>query len=217
VPNRFVRRIKSGEIDSIEELKSEFKELAKLTHPDLRGPGAEADFVSVRAEYEAALRGFERHRFGARDPRAEAWEGREAASGSAEPLSDVAWACLALLLKRGFPKASRHEKEKLRYEYARWRFAQALGPGSRGRFAAFESELLDMKAAGSAALAPCLELLAELLDYRGRGLAPMRTQVILSIGSLRSDPRVGAGFRGFADALARDLGLGGEIGAGGRA
>ena len=35
--NRFVRRIKSGDIESVSELKSEFKEVAKLTHPDLRG------------------------------------------------------------------------------------------------------------------------------------------------------------------------------------
>jgi hypothetical protein len=217
--NRFVPKIKSGEIASIEELKSEFKGLAKLTHPDLRAPGdrpgAEADFVSVRAEYEAALRGFEKHRFGARStsraPRA-AYAGGLDAAHRGVPLGDAAWACLALLLKRGFPKSPRHEKERLRYEYARWRLAEALGPEEGQAFAEFESDLLDMKAAGAPSLEPAMALVRELLDYRARGLAAMRTQIVLALGAIRADPGVGTGFRRFVDALAAELGIGGEIG-----
>jgi hypothetical protein len=197
MPNRFIRRIKSGEIDSIEELKSEFKELAKLTHPDIHGPGAEAEFVTVRAEYEAALRGFERRHVGA-------------PNAGASDFGD-AWACLGLLLKRGFPKSPRHEKEKLRYEYARWRFAHALAARERGFFEAFEAELLDQKAMGSEALASEMALLRDLLDYRDRGLAPMRTHIVLSLGALKSDPRVGPEVSRFIDVLAHELGLGGEI------
>jgi hypothetical protein len=216
MPNRFVRKIRSGEIESIEALKSEFKEQAKLTHPDLRGPGdragAEAEFVAVRDEYEAALRGFERHRFGAR-PRDEAARAfRGDAAGADAPLSDQAWACLALLLKRGFPKSPRHEKEKLRYEYALWRLGEALDPGFRALFRDFESELLDQKAMGSQALGPELALIRDLLEYRVLGLTPLRTRIVLSLGALGANPGVGPAFRSFARSLARGLGVGIELG-----
>jgi len=216
--NRFVRRIKSGDIRSIGDLKSEFKELAKRTHPDLRGPGsrdgAEAEFVAARAEFEAALRDFEKHRFGARDVRDEAEPGRAegGAADSAGRLPGEAWSCLALLLKRGFPKVPRHEKELLRYQYARWRLVQALGSLRGALFGRFESDLLDLKAAEGKGLGAVLELLRDLIDYRYRGLAPMRTNVVLRLGRLRADPEVGEGARGFLDYLARDLDIGGEIG-----
>jgi len=222
VPNRFVRKIKSGEIESIEELKSEFKEQAKLTHPDLRGPGeragAEAEFVAVRDEYEAALRGFERHRFGARDLSGDRRDGEPSGAGAscagpAGPLPGDAWACLALLLKRGFPKSPKHEKEKLRYEYAVWRLGQALGPALRGLFAAFESELLDQKALRPEVLDLEMTLILDLLEYRELGLAPMRTRIVLSLGALEADPRAGPGFRRFARLLSSELGIGGELGA----
>ncbi len=212
--NRFVRRIKSGDIDSVEELKSEFKEIAKLTHPDLRGdaggPGAESEFVAARAEYEAALRDFEKHRFGARRgtggpaPRSRG----DAVDG---PLPDSAWLCLELMLKRGFPKVPRHEKEILRYEYARWRFAQAIGEGRGELFRGFESELLDMKAFRSSSLAPTLALLRDLVEYRYAQLPAMRTHVVLSLGRLKSDPMSGPALFGFVSLLARDLGIGGEL------
>lgn len=216
--NRFARKIKSGEIGSIEELKSEFKELAKLTHPDLSaGEGTEGAFVAVRAEYEAALRDFEKHRFGARG---EAWgtargEAQGArpqdapSSGPTSTLSDSAWPCLELLLKRGFPKRPRHEKEALRYEYARWRLEQALGNERAELFRAFESSLLDMKAFGSTALGPVLRFLVDLIDYRYAGLPAMRTNVVLSLGRLEADRVAGA----FLSELAAALGIGGEIGA----
>jgi len=211
VANRFVRKIKSGEIESIEELKSEFKEIAKLTHPDLLGQdsreGSGNEFAAARSEYEAALRDFEKHRFGARERRGDAARGR----GAAGPMPDAAWASLALLLKRGFPKTPRHEKEALRYEYAVWRLAEALGPEGRLSFSAFESDLLDMKAGLSPFLDPAMELVADLIEYRERGLAAMRTQIVLSLGSLRAEPGVGTGFRRFAEAMAAELWIGGEI------
>jgi hypothetical protein len=205
--NRFVGKIKSGEIESVDELKSEFKALAKLSHPDLRGPGAGGDeFARLRDEYEAALRDFVKHRFGSR-PAA----GGPSAGGRDGPMADDAWACLALLLKRGFPKVPRHEKEILRYEYARWRLSEALGPARRARFAACESELLDMRSGASSVLAPALRLLGSLIDYREKGLGAMRTHIVLSLGALRSDPRVGPGYAAFALSLAAEIGIGGEI------
>ncbi len=210
--NRFVRKIKSGEIESIGELKSEFKALAKLSHPDLLGPGAAGyEFAGLRDEYEAALRDFVKHRFGARRAEGPA----EAATGGARPdgpMADEAWACLALLLKRGFPKEARHEKEILRYEYARWRLSESLGPERRALFAACEPELLAMRRARSAALPPALALLSGLIEYRGKGLRPMRTHILLSLGALRADPRVGPGYLAFALSLAGELGIGAEIG-----
>jgi hypothetical protein len=217
VANRFVRRIRSGDIDSIEELKSEFKELAKLTHPDLQGVGKEGEFVAARAEYEAALRDFEKHRFGARRGAGGGTEGtvpgapRPDASADESRLSDAAWLCLELMLKRGFPKSARHEKERLRYEYARWRLEQALGETRGELFRAFESELLDMRAFGSPSLAPTLRLLRDLIEYRYVGLAAMRTHVVLSFGRLKADHQAGTAVRGFVGLLAAGLGIGGEL------
>lgn len=213
--NRFVRKIKSGDIDSIGELKSEFKELAKRTHPDLQD-GAEAglEFVAVRAEYEAALRDFEKHRFGASRGGA---QGRDVPRGEGEggpaegPLSDSAWLCLELVLKRGFPKVSRHEKQRLRYEYACWRLSQALGEERGSLFGAFESELLDLKAFGSGAYAPTLLLLRDFIEYRYMGIAALRTNVVLSYGRLKADAEAGSALRGFLGLLAADLGIGGEL------
>jgi hypothetical protein len=208
--NRFVRRIKSGEIESVEELKSEFKELAKLTHPDLLGPGADGDgFARLRAEYESALADFTRHRFGARPGGAGAGLHGGARDG---PLSDEAWACLALLLKRGFPKLPRHEKETLRYEYAKWRLETALGPEARALFRACEAELVATRGGpSSGGIRPALELIRGLIEYREKGLSPMRTHIVLSLGALRADPRAGPGCLAFVRSLAGDLGIGGEI------
>jgi hypothetical protein len=221
VANRFVRRIKSGHIETVEELKSEFKEVAKLTHPDLRGdsdlPGAESEFVAARAEYEAALRDFEKHRFGAcresgvggpslaRQP-----AGGAGASGC--PLPDSAWLSLEVLLKRGFPKVGRHDKERLRYEYARWRFVQALGSSAGELFRPFEVEMLGMKASGSDTHTLAIRLLRDLIEYRYALLPAMRTHVVLSFGRLKADPRYGTAVRAFVSFLAAELGIGGELG-----
>ncbi|HUW41366.1 MAG TPA: hypothetical protein VMV90_10160 [Rectinemataceae bacterium] len=212
--NRFARKIKSGEIESIAELKSEFKAIAKLSHPDLLGPGADGgEFARLRQEYETAMADFERIRFGARIDRAEelgAMGDMDGARTASMPFD--AWICLGLLLKRGFPKVPRHEKELLRYEYARWRLARSLGPERHRQFLAYEAELLAMKSDSSTALGSALDLLRSLIEYRGKGLPAMRTHIVLSLGALCADPRVGAGVRSFTQALARELGIGGEIG-----
>lgn len=205
--NRFVGKIRSGEIGSIGDLKSEFKELAKRNHPDLLGPGSDSDgeaFRRLREEFEAALRDFEKHRFGAK---------RGALSSGAGSFRDEAWACLALFLKRGFPKVPRHEKEALRYEYARWRLGEALGSELAERFLACEAELLELKAENPRALGRALALLRGLIEYRGKSLPAMRTQILLSLGTLDIDPRHGPGCRGFARRLASELGIGSEISA----
>jgi hypothetical protein len=213
--NRFVKRIKSGEIASVGELKAEFKDLAKRTHPDLAGPGSDhGDFAALRDEYDNALRDFEKHRFGSRRGGAGTYPGGTSAGRglAREALAPEAWPCLAILLGRGFPKAPRHEKEALRYEYARWRLGEALGPAWRELFDACDAELLAMRASRSPALELPLRVLRLLLDYRGKGLSAMRTEIVLALAELRSDPRVGPGCREFVLALARELGVGPEIG-----
>jgi hypothetical protein len=223
LPNRFARRIRSGQIASIDELKAEFKSLAKLSHPDLAGPGADhSEFAALRDEYESALRDFVRHRFGAarsgarNDSGFARGDGFGEAAGAADgagraPVSAQAWACLSLFLKRGFPKVPRHEKEALRYEYARWRLAEELGREGASLFAACEAELLAVKASAGEVLAPALSLLRQLIDYRSKAVPAMRTEILLSLGALGADPRVGPGYLAFARALASELGIGAEI------
>lgn len=205
--NRFARRIREGRIASIADLKAEFKELAKRTHPDAVGPGADhGDFAALRAEYESALRDFAKHRFGARAPVG------SRAGGAPAAIAREAWPCLAILLGRGFPKSPRHEKEALRYEYARWRLEQALGPEGSALFEDCESELLILREARSAALRPVLGLMRLLIDYGEAGLSAMRTEIVLELSALRRDPRIGPGCAAFLAALAGELGIGGEIG-----
>jgi len=239
-PNRFVRAIRSGEIESIEDLKAAFRELALATHPDLaarRPPGgatagsegAAADksdageaFIAVRAEYEAALANFERHRFGVDLAR-----GRDDSSAAAFAGVGGAelWSCLALLRKRGFPKEPRHEKEILRYEYARWRFRASLGQLSiSGRataeagksaveaFDAFENAALAMKKAEAPFLASVLSYLDELVDYAARGLPAMRVALVRSYDALRDHPGLSTGARQFLAILSAELGIGPTIG-----
>lgn len=211
MPNRFVRRIKSGEIESVDELKSEFKALAKLSHPDLAGAGSKDDFARLREEYEAALRDFRKHRFGARAEAGATGAEADSASHSApSAVGDEAWGCLAIMLKRGFPKDPRHEKERLRYDYARWRLEEALGAEAAARFRACESELLAGRGRGDPLLAAELALLGDLIEFRELGLSPMRTGIVLALGSLRTG--AGPAYLAFARALAADLGIGIEIG-----
>lgn len=200
--NRFARRIREGEIPSPEALASEFRALAKATHPDLAGPGADpAEFVRVRSEYEAALRDFERHRFGARAATRSEGLPRDAGICDEEPAGDLveeAWASLALLLKRGFPKTPRHDKERLRYEYARWRFERrlnAFGAGAASRFAAFEPALLVLRATEPERALFVLGLLSEILEYRRSRVEALRTSIAHDLEALRRsdlDPALAA-------------------------
>jgi len=196
----------------VEELKAEFKELAKTSHPDLAGPGSSSEaFAELRSEYEEALRAFAKYRFGARGASgAEAAPGARA--GAPGPLGGEAWACLALFLKRGFPKAPRHEKEAARYEYARWRLGEALGPELAECLSGCERELLTLGPEGEESRGEVVGLLRELVEYREKGLPAMRTHILLALGSVAADPRIGGGSRSLLRGLAFELGIGLEIG-----
>lgn len=228
--NRFVQAIRAGSIDSIDDLKAAFRELALATHPDLADSGGERAaeaFIAVRAEYESALANFERHRFGA--------SRREGLGGVADGLGRAAhvdgaelWACLSLLLKRGFPKEPRHEKEILRYEYARWRFRGALAARDRadpamsrnsepshgivadspGLFDAAEEELLLIKKTYPASLAAFLAFLGHLAEQASEGHPAMRVALVRELDALRIAPGLGGTSREFAALLAAELGIG---------
>ncbi|HUX40100.1 MAG TPA: hypothetical protein VMV83_02945 [Rectinemataceae bacterium] len=221
-PNRFVRAIRSGEIESVDDLKAAFRELALATHPDVAKADSGEAFIAVRAEFEAALTNFERHRFGVDLAR-----GKEESSSAAFSGVGAAelWSCLALLRKRGFPKEPRHEKEILRYEYARWRFRGALRhlsasvtvPAGAGKtavesFDAFESEALAMKKKGAPLLAVLLSYLDELVDYAARRLPAMRVALVRSYDAIRDLPGLSPGGREFLAVLSAELGIGPTIG-----
>jgi len=241
-PNRFVRAIRSGEIDSVKDLKAAFRELALATHPDLAGrrhenrsePDAQARmpegaarpdtgeaFIAVRAEYEAALANFDRHRFGA--SRKIGQPAPREASVAAEEL----WGCLSLMLKRGFPKEPRHEKETLRYEYARWRLRGAVEALQRERerpeplvvesrhraFEAFEDCLLDLKKTAPSLEAAVIAYLRELIDYASSGLPLMRVSLVRAFDGFTADARLSEMARSFIRFLSSELGIGPTLGA----
>ena len=238
-PNRFVRAIRSGEIESIDELKAAFRDLALATHPDVAKIRSEAEtagsessgsdkadsgeaFIAVRAEYEAALANFERHRFGvvlARD------RGNASATDFPGPGGTELWSCLALLRKRGFPKEPRHEKEILRYEYARWRFrgslGQAIASGRAGEeegkeaieaFDAFEAESLAMKKACEPICLDILNYLDDLVDYASRRLPAMRVALVRSYDAIRDHSGFSLRASEFLSLLSAELGIGPTLG-----
>ena len=194
MPNRFSRRIRSGEIDGVEALKSEFKALAKLAHPDLAAPGASGgEFAALRAEYEDALRDFVSLRYG----------GPAADSGSALAFDRRAlYAELARLLARGFPKRPRHEKERARYERERHLARARLRAWDESYPAlldGFEEAMLDLKAAGAdEAFDEALALLASILEYHAGGVEAARAVILLDYARFRAAGRRGGAAAGEA-------------------
>jgi hypothetical protein len=83
-----------------------------------------------------------------------------------------------------------------------------------GSMGSCESELLLLGDSEDRLRREFVGLLRELAEYRAKGLGPMRTHILLSLGRICSDPRTGPGCRAFARGLAGDLGIGMEIGSG---
>jgi hypothetical protein len=201
--NRFARLIKSGEIATVSDLKSEFKALAKLTHPDLLGPGAAGDdFVHLRAEYEAALRDFVKHRFGSGGPRA----------GDVFDRRDF-YAALLALFKRGFPKEPRHEKERQRYDYCKYLVRAQLAAWDSGYpdlLDEFEYDLIARKRSSPRGYEAALAIALGIFEYHAAGTAIIRTSVGLEFSLLASGVDVGgaAGLAaGYSDGTLGFLGL----------
>jgi len=181
----------SGEISSIAELKALFKAEAKRTHPDSAdraGSGGSAQqaeevdtaaFIRMRTQYEDALErltaGYSRH-LASGDPGGERFPGT-----SPDP-----YAALKLLLKRGFPKRPRHQKEILRYAYARLSARSALGRINTALptlFDEFEERALSPNA-DPKALSEALRLLSELLKARLAGAESLEVSVRMELTRL---------------------------------
>jgi curved DNA-binding protein CbpA len=195
--NRFIRRIRSGEIGSIGELKTAFKRLAKETHPDLGGVDAMDEFIRVRSEYEKALSGFEPA--GASFDRAEFY------------------ARLAALFKRGFPKIPRHDKERLRYEYSLYLVlvqARAWGPGRGAILKDFEEALARAKAVGGRAFDEVLDLILGILEYHEGGSPHARDGLRLQYGIFASGREPERALRDFLDLVVGDMDSGPALRAG---
>jgi len=220
-PNRFAGRVRRGEIGNVAELKAEFKALAKLLHPDLAAPGTSdgEDFAALRADYEAALRDFDRLRFDL--PRS-----RKAASGSGNPFVPSRavhdrrelYASLAALRGRGFPKKPRHEKEMARYGYCRalaLARLEAWRPDCPEHLLAFEARIL--RAPGTDDFAQrmngeALRLLDAILDYHASGIGEARQGLVFEFARLSAMRREGEAPRGGTAPLGPDEGAAAVLG-----
>ncbi len=203
--NRFAKKIKSGEIDTEEQLKSEFKALAKELHPDIAGDSFHAEFIRVRQEYESALGDFDRHRFAAK-PKDSGTSNKSQKNAKTDLFGE-----LFLLLKRGFPKTVRHEKERLRYQYAVWRFRNAvstLGGENQARFEAFQRELLAMKTEDEFRFKKIMAILYDLVEHDRKPLSPLRTTIELEYDALRIAEPMGFEAQSFLGRLVAELGDG---------
>jgi len=194
--NRFIRLIEEGTIASEGELKSAFRAHALATHPDLgtgtghttRSPGEE--FMKARAEYEAAVRYLA--------PRSEAGAPVSGTVRTGRNRFDrkLFHADLAALLKAGFPKTARHDKERRKYARLRLNVRSCIAawdresPGSRlAQFDAFEHALSALRDGADPVLAGrlalVLGLLEDILDYAVCGIVPLRASIEIEFAGLR--------------------------------
>lgn len=207
--NRFIRRIEDGEISTEGELKSAFRALAMATHPDLGEAGARGEaFMKARAEYEAAI--------GYLAPAATAG-GQTRMRGRFD--RDLFYADLQGLLKAGFPKLARHDKERRKYARLRLNVRSSLSAwddrdaGDRLiSFDAFEAELSAMKALTEPdRLEPILALVEEIIEYAECGIVPLRAAIEIEFAAMR-ELRVEPAVLGFLGTLINDMDGGPALG-----
>jgi hypothetical protein len=147
----------------------------------------------------------------------------EGARGGARVDPRELWSCLALFLKRGFPKEPRHEKEILRYEYARWRLRgalKALGREEGGRggtdpvalFDSFEEELLALRKALPEGVGAAVAFLRDLVAHAEREHPAMRTSLVQDLDALALQPGLGTASLDFLALMAGRLGIGKRLG-----
>lgn len=193
--NRFIRGIENGEIATEGELKSAFRALALATHPDLGEAGARGEaFMKARAEYEAALRYLA--------------PGSNVRVGRAFERA-VFYADIAALLKAGFPKTPRHDKERSKYARLRLRVRSALEEPARAAFDAFERGSLALRESGregdGAVVDGIRALLEELVEYEECGIVPLRAAIEIEFAALASSPLIGDGVLRFMRFMVSDM------------
>jgi len=238
--NRFIRMIEEGSIASEGELKSAFRALARATHPDLGAGGARGEaFIKARSEYEAAVRylapaaGRDDHGADGVAPGAASGTARATGSGKRGRFDrDLFYADLEALLKAGFPKTARHDKERRKYVRLRLRVRSALAAwdddgGSRlACFDAFERRLADLRDgddsanagdAGMSGLAgEALRLVEAIIDYAECGIVPLRASIEIEFAALREaivgDAALADDLAGFLGALVADMDGGPALG-----
>lgn len=226
--NRFIRLIEEGAVASEGELKSAFRAFARATHPDLGAAGSRPeDFIKARAEYEAAVRYLAPKASQDEGGCAEASAGRAAGGGTRGRFDrDLFYADLEALLKAGFPKTARHDKERRKYARLRLRVRSALAGwdddgGSRlADFDAFErwlAAIRDGRDSGAGRLADeALGLVEGVIDYAESGIVPLRASIEIEFAALRAavsgDAALADGVTGFLGALIGDLDGGPALG-----
>lgn len=233
--NRFIRLIEAGIIETEAALKSEFRARALETHPDQ----AEADdrgvaFIRLKAEYEVALRylappvresaSAESGRSYEASSRRNPGRATGRAPGRTRYDRDLFYADLSALLKAGFPKVPRHDRERRKYARLRLLVLSSLealdeafgeagaeprglgsrppapGSGARDGFYAFEAELLALRALGTpeaeARIARALSLAVDLVDYAECGIMALRAAIEIELADLRAEGGALADFLG---------------------
>jgi len=206
-------------------LKSAFRAHALATHPDLRAEESRRpeslgeDFIKARAEYEAALRYLapKAARMEPGHENTEAGDRPATAFGKKRDRFDrtLFYADFSALLKCGFPKTARHDKERKKYVRLRLHVRSSLasldgaGQGSTlALFDAFERVLATRKELTEAGLTPRIEavigLLMDLISYEECGIVPLRASIEIEFASLKqnaTDP----GLLGFLAFLVGDM------------
>lgn len=162
----FTRGVRDGRIRTVAQLKSEFKAQARAIHPDTasetEAAARTAAFVGLRKDYERALADLG-------NSAAETGDGAGRKSRRPGPSDWIP--ALEGLLKRGFPKEPRHEKETARYRQALVRARSALaslGADAEAAFDAFETELLGSAAVSRGETGRSMVLFGELLSAARR-------------------------------------------------
>jgi len=208
--NRFIRLIEEGKIASEGELKSAFRALARATHPDLGVGVARGDgFIRARNAYEQAVR------YLAPKERGNDQSSVSVPAGQGRYDRALFYADLAALMKAGFPKTARHDKERRKYARLRLRVRSSLSTrdddetrAPLAAFDAFERSLSDMKESfdngADIRLESILALLRDIVDYDECGIMPLRASIEIEFAALRfatSDE----GVLGFLEILIADM------------
>jgi hypothetical protein len=185
--NKLIELIDAGKVRDLESLKRFFRRAAKRSHPDAVGSeGAARAFISLREDYEEALRYLEARLAGAgRD--AEAATGPERSSLAKEKRRRTVvgfdrrafYIELQDLFARGFPLLPKARAVRPAYESSRSRVSELAAAWQAlplGLFERLESELAEMGArlAEAHTLTAFRSSVYSVLDYHNTGFSHLK-------------------------------------------